>query len=240
MISLVIPTLNEAFYLKKTLAGLTTELRNKWQLEVIVSDGGSTDETVLVAKQLGAKVVLPQRGVKQTIAAGRNAGARAAQGEILLFLDADTKPRVWDELLAAADWLSKSQKTVAVAVRVEIEPSERKWRDIFWQSFYNFIFLCHNLLGVGIGRGNCQLIKTAAFRLVGGYKEDLVAGEDSDLFRRLAKCGRVKMLWRVVVYESPRRFRKLGYWRVTRQWFLNYLSVNRYGRSWSRHWPRIS
>src|SRR3990167_9713058 len=91
MISLVIPTLNEAKTLGKTLVGLSDEIKKRYLVELIVSDGGSSDDTQELARQLGARVVLPEPGVKQNIAVGRNAGAAGASGEILIFLDADRK-----------------------------------------------------------------------------------------------------------------------------------------------------
>src|SRR5437879_4964708 len=86
MISVIIPTLNEGRYLGATLQRLA---QNAPQHEIIVSDGGSTDETIQIASQHGAKVI-----ASVLTSAGRalqmNSGARAATGEILLFLHADT------------------------------------------------------------------------------------------------------------------------------------------------------
>jgi hypothetical protein len=67
-----------------------------------------------------------------------------------------------------------------------------------------------------------------------------VAGEDFDLFHRLGKLGHIAFLWDVTVYESPRRFRKLGYVRTSTLWFINFISVLLTKRSWSKHWHRVN
>lgn len=239
MISLVIPTLNEAKTLGKTLVGLSDEIKKRYLVELIVSDGGSSDDTQELARQLGARVVLPEPGVKQNIAVGRNAGAVVASGEILIFLDADTRPRDWEKLLRAANEAFEDDKVAAATVSVEIEPAERKLRDLFWLNLYNLMFFCQTALGFGMGRGNCQIVRAATFKEVGGYNEDLSAAEDYDLYRRLGKLGKIRILWRVVVYESPRRFRRYGYLRVGAWWFLNAVSVVLRKRSWSRVWQRV-
>lgn len=237
MVSLIIPTLNEAETLPRTLSRLTPETRERYGVELIVSDGGSADRTAETARGLGAQVV--EAAERQTIAAGRNAGASAAQGDVLVFLDADSCPRSWDELFTESLGALKDEKVVAATVRVEVDPKERTFADAAWLAFFNLLFLCQNLLGFGMGRGNCQVVRASAFRRAGGYDASLTASEDYDLYRRLRKVGRISFLWRVVVYESPRRFRKLGYMKVTRLWFTNWVGVALRHRAVSKSWQRV-
>ncbi len=238
MISLIIPTLDEAANIRRTLTSLSNETRKKYQVEVIVSDGGSTDDTVKIARELGAKVVEPILGEQQSIAVGRNAGAATAGCDVLIFMDADTYPKSWDKLLSAASQFNH-EKEVAATVSVEINPVERKWRDIIWQNLFNLVFFAENVLGLAMGRGNCQIVKAASFRQVGGYNVSLAAAEDYDLYRRLAKIGKIKILWHVIVYESPRRFRRYGYWRVVWWWTLNGLNVYFKNKAASKKWQRV-
>ena len=78
-----------------------------------------------------------------------------------------------------------------------------------------------------------------------GTQADLVAGEDFDLFHRVAAylrargSGRVRFLWDRVVYEDPRRYRKMGYPRTMWLWFRNFLSVLVRGRSVSKAWDPV-
>ncbi len=239
MISLIIPTLNEAQLLPQTLKLLDKATRQKFAVELIVSDGGSKDGTPALARKLGAKVISSKKGVKQNIAVGRNAGAAVARGRVLIFLDADTKPRSWPELFSAAQQLLLDKKAVAAAPRFAIAPAERKIADIFWLNFYNLIIFIQNYLGLGYGRGNCQIIKTESFWQAGGYNPDLPAAEDFDLYKRLRKLGRIKNLWGVLVYESPRRYRRYGYLKVNKLYLFNALSLIWRGKAWSKRWPRV-
>ncbi|MBV9852239.1 MAG: glycosyltransferase, partial [Armatimonadetes bacterium] len=84
MISAVIPALNEAKGLSQTLGQARSALGR--DAELIVVDGGSMDETVAVAERQGARVIASPRGRGRQM----NAGATAAQGDLLLFLHADT------------------------------------------------------------------------------------------------------------------------------------------------------
>lgn len=82
-ISIIIPVLNESANLQQCLTSIPHDPR----VEVIISDGGSTDESTEIANRYGAKVIHSQRGR----ASQMNAGARNASGDVLLFLHADTR-----------------------------------------------------------------------------------------------------------------------------------------------------
>jgi hypothetical protein len=65
------------------------------------------------------------------------------------------------------------------------------------------------------------------------------AGEDFDLYRRLTRCGKIGHRERLLVYESPRRFRRYGYLRVLFEWTLNAVAVMVLKRSISKEWEEI-
>ena len=89
-ISVIIPTYNEAENIGKLIDCLSQN-QYKTAIEIIVSDGGSTDETLTIAKAAGAKAILsPQKGQ----AAQMDFAARQAKGSVLYFVHADTKPPV--------------------------------------------------------------------------------------------------------------------------------------------------
>jgi len=106
-VSVIIPTLNEAELLPGALASV------EWADEVIVIDGGSTDETVSVARDNGASVLVVEG---QTIAAQRNAGISAARHHWILALDADE--RVTDELRTTLKELAETSDTRHTAYRI--------------------------------------------------------------------------------------------------------------------------
>ncbi|MDD5254974.1 MAG: glycosyltransferase [Candidatus Omnitrophica bacterium] len=85
-ISVVIPVKNEAAILERCLASLRRLDYPAERLEVIVADGGSTDDTRRIAESLGARVVIND---KQVVVSGRNRGFEAARGEFVAFTDAD-------------------------------------------------------------------------------------------------------------------------------------------------------
>ena len=85
-VSVIVPTLNEEANIAKTLK-LVRAQRSHLDYEVIVSDGGSEDRTAEIAKKYADRVVV---GEKRGIWFGRNQGAKAAKGEVYVFIDADT------------------------------------------------------------------------------------------------------------------------------------------------------
>src|SRR5204863_2905385 len=89
MISFIVPAYNEEHELSYTLAAIRETVSGATQpYEIIVVDDASTDATPKIASDAGAKVIAIDR---RQIAASRNAGERAAQGEHLFFIDADTR-----------------------------------------------------------------------------------------------------------------------------------------------------
>src|SRR5262249_31626778 len=89
MLSFIVPAYNEELELSSTIAAIRAAASCAAQpYEIIVVDDASTDATPQIASRAGAKVIPIRR---RQIAAARNAGARAAQGEYLFFIDADTR-----------------------------------------------------------------------------------------------------------------------------------------------------
>src|SRR5437763_14672689 len=87
MLSFIVPAYNEELELPATIAAIRTATKDR-QCEVIVVDDASTDLTVRIARDAGCEVISINR---RQIAAARNAGARAAKGDTLFFVDADTR-----------------------------------------------------------------------------------------------------------------------------------------------------
>jgi glycosyltransferase involved in cell wall biosynthesis len=239
VISIVIPSLQEEKYLARTLAQFPPELKQRHGCEVIVSDGGSADRTVAIARQMADTVLEHAGNVRQTISAGRNLGARSARGEILVFLNADTVVETPDLFLDTIVRLLRDRRLAALTCNVSIYPEEEIFSDRLFHAFFNYYFWLLNVIGLGMGRGECQVMRRELFERVGGYNESLAAGEDFDLFVRLRRIGRIKSMRTMRVLESPRRFRKFGYGRILWLWFQNGISVLVRGRSLSTHWEPV-
>ncbi|MCD6290609.1 MAG: glycosyltransferase [Anaerolineae bacterium] len=135
MISIVVPAYNAAPLLERCLRALQGQNLPAKEYEIIVVDDGSTDDTARVASAMGARLIrIPHGGP----AAARNAGIRAARGEIILFTDADCEPTPhWARSLAAAfadpgvagakgTYLTRQRSLVARFVQVEYEERYRR------------------------------------------------------------------------------------------------------------------
>lgn len=242
-ISIIIPTLNEEKLIEATLRSFPHELLARCNAELIVSDGGSLDRTVEIAQRYADMVVVHTEKRRQTIAEGRNRGAEHATGDLLVFINADTVPRdirvFARQLLDIATHPELEERYVAYACPVEVMPSERKFSDRMFHGFFNHYVRLLNRIGLGMGRGECQVIWRKAFLAVGGYNNAMAAGEDFDLYSRLAKRGRIGHHDALCVFESPRRFRRYGYVRVLAAWTANALAVMFLRRSISKEWEAI-
>ncbi|MFH1021239.1 MAG: TIGR04283 family arsenosugar biosynthesis glycosyltransferase [Pseudomonadota bacterium] len=196
-ISIIIPTLNEAGCIGETVAGLVTQPG----VEVIVADGGSEDETVPLAKTAGARVINapPGRGSQQ------NAGSRAAEGKILLFLHADT--RLPDKFSAQIHTALARPGVVAGAFRFAIDATGWRFRLLEYCTHRRAAWF-------GLPYGDQALFLPAArFQAMGGFRE-IALLEDVELVLRLGKMGRIALLAPPAL-TSPRRWQRLGLVRTT-------------------------
>jgi glycosyltransferase involved in cell wall biosynthesis len=239
MISIIIPTLNEEKLLCRMLQQFTPALNRRYALEIIVSDGGSTDKTLDIARLHAHKVVENHEGSKQTISLGRNCGADSATGDVLVFLNADTLIQDSDRFFRRILEEIALPGIAALTCSVAVYPEEERMVDRWFHGFYNWFFFMMNQVGMAMGRGECHVIRRDVFTRVRGYAPRIAAGEDYDMFRRLHKVGRVKFLKDIMVYESPRRYRRYGYAYVTCSWFLNFLAVFFLRRSILNEWKPI-
>jgi glycosyltransferase involved in cell wall biosynthesis len=238
-ISVIIPALNEEKLLERMLKQFSSEIMQRYELELIVSDGGSCDRTLEIARTGAHTVVENVSHAKQTISLGRNEGTKQAKGSIFVFLNADTLIKDVDYFFRRIGEEISSAGLAAITCSVEVYPHESKNIDKYYHGFYNWFFYAMNVVGMGMGRGECHVMKREVFEQVNGYAEKIAAGEDYDMFRRLKKIGRIKFLKDVVVYESPRRYRRYGYAYVTASWFMNFLAVQFLRRSILDEWKPV-
>jgi len=242
LISVIIPVYQEEKILDKVLSKYEI-IKKKYPVEIIVSDGGSKDKTVEIAKKWADKVVEHSETRKQTISEGRNKGAEVAEGEVLVFINGDTYPKDLDTFFKfILDWTLKKNKYKiydALTCWVSIEPNVIKFKDKIFYAIHNRYIKILNIIGIGMGRGECQIIRKNLFFKVSGYDITLAAGEDFDLFRRVRKISKIGFINDLVVYESPRRFRKYGYMKVILSWLLNSIYVMIYGKSSSDDWEPV-
>jgi glycosyltransferase involved in cell wall biosynthesis len=197
-VSIIIPTLNESAYLPRLLRALK-EQRLPPQ-EVIVADAGSTDNTVAIAQEWGARVVaggLP--------AVGRNAGARHAGGEYLLFLDADVVPGPFF-----------LERTLAEMEARRLDVATPLYQPLEEEPLYALLTELANLYLLIMAPisphapGFCIFIRRSLHEQIGGFDESLVMSEDHDYVRRAARWGRFGVLRQERLKVSMRRLEKEG------------------------------
>lgn len=238
--SIIIPTLNEEKLLPSLLKQLNGNgLKNKYDYEIIISDGGSTDKTIELALENSDLIKVHHDKEKQNIAKGRNIGASFAKGDILIFLNGDVMLNDANNFFAYLEANFLKTEYVAMTCKVKIFPQEEILADKLFHSIYNSYFFLLNVFGVGMGRGECQIIRKEIFQTVKGNNEKLAAGEDFDLFKRIRKEGKIFFSNELCIYESPRRYRKFGYSGVSLSWIKNSLSIIFKNRSLSKEWEQV-
>jgi glycosyltransferase involved in cell wall biosynthesis len=239
-ISVIIPTLNEEKLISKTLSQFTAELKCKYKIEVIISDGGSSDNTLTSAKCFSPEKILTLKpGTKQNISIGRNLGACNSNGKLLYFFNGDTLIDNIDNFFGQTINSFKDEKTIALTCNVKVFPEEEKLSDTLFHKFYNNYAYLLNKFRIGMGRGECHMVRRNHFIKAKGYNEAMAAGEDFDLYRRLKKFGKIRFLRELTVFESPRRYRRFGYWGVFWDWTKNSMSVYFRGKALSKQWEQV-
>src|SRR5204862_1187314 len=170
-------------------------------VEIIVVDDASTDATPEIAEQACARVVSIDR---RQIGAARNAGARAAQGEYLFFVDADT--RINNTHVTEAMALLEAGYTGGSA-RGVMDGFIPLWSRILLHAFCTLYF------GLSLGAGAFLFTTRSNFEATGGFDEQYFAGEEVYFSLALRKLGRFKVL-REPVLTSGRKLRMYSMRRV--------------------------
>jgi glycosyltransferase involved in cell wall biosynthesis len=209
-VSVVLPAFNEEKLLPAALAAVKAAASaftaRGWEWECVVCDNNSTDGTSAVACAAGATVVFEP--VNQ-IGRARDAGARVATGEWLVFIDADSTPSA--ELFASIATRIAEGRALGGGSTVELEPGTPR--------FARFVCGLWNLWSrlAGWAAGSCVWVEATAFRSVGGFGTEYYAGEEVFLSRRLKSLARRSGRRFVILADHPLRTssRKLKLYTLT-------------------------
>jgi uncharacterized protein len=190
-VSVIVPVLNEEPCIRQQMEALRS-VRDLH--EIIVVDGGSTDETTRIVREFdGVHLVTSRRGR----ATQMNKGAEIATGEVLLFLHADVR-LPGDAVHWVRDALA-SQGVIAGAFRTWTVPDRRTWL----APLLHLADVRSRTTGLPYG-DQALFVRAEAFRSIGGFP-DLPLMEDLELSRRLTRIGRLRTV-RASVRVSGRRF----------------------------------
>lgn len=229
-ISVILPARNEERLLPSALGSIGGQTYPVADVEAIVVSNGSTDRTIPLGRQVGEALAaaggptvrvleIPEHGVSSA----KNAGAAAATGRLLVFMDADS--RMSRGLLA---------RIVARAAAGERAASIRviaDGRDPIDHAFFWVLENGKRLLRI---RANLFWCERALFEQLGGFDQRLNHAEDLDLLNRAERAGvRVGHLHDEWIATSPRRLHRLplrlGMFTLLGRWTLGHVGI---GRSW--------
>jgi glycosyltransferase involved in cell wall biosynthesis len=212
-ISIIIPAFNEEKLIAETLRCVNEATaafsKRGWDSELIVCDNNSTDRTAQLAQAAGARVVF--EAINQ-ISRARNRGAEVANGEWLLFIDADSRPA--PELFADVGNAIENGNVLACGSTIRLDGQQRGARMV--TALWNWISLTTLSLA-----GSFILCEAAAFRQVGGFDLKLFASEELDLGKRLRKLAaqsgrKIVILNQHPLTTSARKFELYSSWDYLR------------------------
>ena len=206
--SIIVPVLNEEVVLESQLACLMKQCAHL-DYELLIVDGGSSDRTVAIAEQYGS-VIHSARGR----ATQMNTGAAVANGDVFIFLHADTQ--LPPQAFQAIEYTLKSPHIVAGAFRVRFDCERWPYRCV------SFFTNMRSRLGTIFTGDQAYFIRARSFQEIGGYPDQPLM-EDLEIIKRLRARGQVVLL-PLYVTTSARRHEKIGLLRsVLFMWYLRTL-----------------
>lgn len=209
-LSFVIPAYNEAEYLGRCLESVVGRMRAfkaspggaGKEFEIIVADNASTDRTREIALHYPEAKLVEETRKSPTFA--RQAGLSRAKGELVAFLDADTKlPEGWFEKVFGEFGSDPSLVSLSGPFRYyDLPPLKRRAAETLWSIFAMpvYFFTRYMVLGANV------VARREALLAIGGLNTDIsFYGDDTDLARRLHSLGKVKFRMDFFIWGSGRR-----------------------------------
>ncbi len=219
-ISIVIPAHNEEKYLPTCLKSCIA-LKPKNVIEIIVVDNASSDRTAAVAKKFpGVRVVHES---KKGTNAARHRGFLEAKGELLAYLDADTRvPKGWFEQINREFKRDKDLVCLSGPYDFYDLPEwQQKWVRFWWLAF---AIPSYSVMGYMVVGGNF-VARRKALKKASAFDTNIAFyGDDTNIARRLFQVGTVKYSPKFRVFTSARRLQSEGFFKSGATYAANYLS----------------
>jgi len=236
-VSVIFATRDKARYIGRTLR-LVRKVAEKCGLkvELIVVDSSDDDHTLSVASKFADKAFrFRQRGVSKA----RNFGASRAEGDILVFMDADSIPETCI-FKSLAKIFQNSEVCAAVSYVYSYDSNLTLSQKIFYVFDVAFVRSCKLVpfLLKFYNRSDFLAVRRDAFFKAGAFNEQMNVMEINDLLLRIQRMGKVAIIDKPV-YESSRRLKKWGFLKSHLYWWINYLTYYMLGRMASKSYPAI-
>jgi len=199
-ISIIIPTYNEENNISDLLSHLKTGLGTQSDAEILVIDGGSTDNTISIVEDLGIRCI---RSKRKGRAAQMNMGAEMAKGDILYFVHADTRPPLsfLEDIKLA---LSENYSSGCYRYTFDHYPNPLLKINAYCTRFDRI--MCR-------GGDQTLFITRELFNQLGGFREDFMIMEDYDLIQKIQQRSSFKIMPKDAIVSS-RKYDENGYFQV--------------------------
>jgi glycosyltransferase involved in cell wall biosynthesis len=219
-ISLIVPAYNEEAYLGHCLDAIMENVKGK-ALEIIVVDNNSTDGTAAIARSYPDVTYVFE--AKKGITKARQRGYQSARGEIVAYVDADTRPPAgWIEQIE--EHFGKNEKIAALSGPYSFYDLHGM-RNKVASGWFVAARPLYSIIGYMLVGGNFA-IRREVLDKMGGFDASIeFYGEDADIAKRAKKFGKVLFSNRFVMPTSGRRLQKQGYLKMAGLYFVNFFSI---------------
>ena len=224
-ISVIIPAYNEESILASCLDAVVRADRPRGELEIIVVNNASIDRTEAIARSFdGVKVVTEtQKGLTKA----RECGHRFSQGDILIYIDADT--HIPSHLIRyIEDRFARDPKLVAMSGPYKYHDWNWYGRMTLWLYHWTLVPLTQLVVNRILNKGSVFYggnfaLRRSLLQKIGGFDTGLEFwSEDTQIGRRMAKEGKVRFFHKAYVFTSARRFYAEGFVRVLMRYIMNF------------------
>ncbi len=228
--SIIIPAHNEEKYIGPCLESVL-KARIPEVTQIIVVDNASTDRTSDVARTYEGVTVI--REERKGTSPARECGFREAEGELLVFIDADSRlPQGWIERAGA--WFT-DERTVCVSGPYLCYDASWIWNMVTLAYWWIFAVPA-SLFTRTVAVGGSMMIRRSALEAAGGFDTTVTFyGDDTSIAKRLSRVGTVRFDPLLIIRSSARRFRNQGFIRVAWTYACNFASQAFVSRSITKH-----
>ncbi len=225
-ISVIIPAYNEEHILSLCLQSILEADHPAGELEVLVVNNASTDRTAEIARSFEGILVIDE--FEKGLTKARERGRLASSGEILIYIDADTK--------IPAHLLTFVESTYARSPKIVASSGPYKYHDwnwfgrlVMWTYHWTLVpitqLIVNRILNKGcVFYGGNFAVRRSVLEKIGGFDTKLEFwSEDTQIGRRMSREGAVRFFHKAYVFTSARRFYSEGMVRVLGRYVMNFL-----------------